>query len=182
MNNIPFTPYNAPSGTTFGYTEKPESFYYDPQLYNYSVSPEGKITGTLTQSVLDARARAGMSTGGRYPYRAGTPSYSRPAATPEPDKPAPQLIPSERRAIAESAVLRGFSPLSRQAAPRIASKIESDTERQMLEQQEDRIRDSIISEMLSRYLNPSRRYDQQAEENFARQLDMLARMYGGGVA
>jgi len=183
MNNTRILPSTAPIQTSFGNSRSPESFYYNPSLYDYEVSPEGKITGSLKPGMADSRTRAGINVYGQYPQSSLPPAmYSAPAPAPTPEKPAPRLIPSERRAIAQSAVLRGFSPLSRQAAPRIASKIESDTERQMLEQQEERIRDSIISEMLSRYLNPSRRYDRQAEENFARQLDMLARMYGGGVA
>ena len=168
--------------TTRFSSKKPEEFVYDPNMYDYQVV-NGQVVGSMKRRPLEQRLKSYRQGYGGGGYSSGgIPLYSGPAPMPTPEKPAPRLIPSERRAIAQSVVLRGFSPLSRQAAPRIASKIETDTERQMLEQQEDRIRDSIISEMLSRYLNPSRRYDQQAEENFARQLDMLARMYGGGVA
>lgn len=176
---IPLSPYTAPRATTFGYTgNRPEDFYYDPSLYNYMVSKEGKIQGSLRPGALAkqdelARQRA------RASY-----SPSRPRELPilRSEQPTPRLLPSERREIAEGAVMRGFSPVSRSAAPRIATKIAGDVEEEMMEQQQQRIRDQIVNELLSLYMSPRRYSDTLQRENLERQLAMLDELYGQGGA
>jgi hypothetical protein len=173
MNRLPLTPYTAPGGMSFGFTQPPEDYYYNPSLYNYTVSPEGKILGLMkpNMSALNTYRGRGVQQGSSFPAR---------QELPEPTKPTPRLIPSERRALAKSAAVRGFSSVS--SPPKIASKMVSDVERKMMEEQEQRIRDNIISEILSRYMNPSRVRDYREKQDDARQLEMLQRMYGGGVA
>lgn len=91
-------------------------------------------------------------------------------------KPVPKLTPFEQRQIAQSAVMRGFSTPSRNA-PRIASKMSTDVERAMQEQQDLRIRDQIMSELLSLYLTPRYGVSQNEERDFQRRQDILQGLY-----
>jgi hypothetical protein len=175
MNQMPYSSYYSPRGTSFGFNQPAENFYYNPSVYRYTVSPEGQIIGQVRPGATGRASGSGD-------YLSTTPSRPMPSFSPPPppEKPTPRLIPSEQRAIRQSAALRGFS--SRLGPASISSKIMSDTEKRMMEDQEQRIRDSIISEMLSRYMSPSRRLDYGGQQDLAGQREMLERMYGGGVA
>lgn len=151
-------------------------FVYDPRRYRYDIDysrGDERVVRIEPRATAQARVaeftrrNAGGGGGG------GGGGGSRVMSA---EKPVPRLTPTEQRQIMQSAVARGFSTPSRMP-PKISSKIMADMERQMQEQQDLRIRDQILSELLSLYLSPRRTSSPQDVENLKRQQEILQGLY-----